>query len=615
MQTRTAKRKHGVTQLETGAWCFRTWAPRATDVKLHLLGSEDRLQQLEAKADGYFEAIVKDAGPGTRYYFRVDGRDLPDPASRFQPEGVHGPSQVIDSQFEWQDAEWEGLSIEQYVLYELHVGTFTREGTFDAVIPHLEYLRDLGVTAIELMPLAQFPGDRNWGYDGASPFAVQNSYGGPLGLKRLVNACHLCGLAVVLDVVYNHLGPEGNYLSSFGPYFTRKYETPWGEAVNFDGPDSDEVRRYFVENALYWVSECHIDALRLDAVHAIHDESAFPFLAEIGEAVHLEGALLIRHVHVIAESDLNDTRIIRARQDGGLGLDAQWSDDFHHSLCALITGDRAGYYQDFGELDHLAKAYREGFVYSGQHSAYRRRRHGNSSKTIAARQFVVCAQNHDQIGNRMLGERLAALGSYEQLKLAAGAVLLSPFIPLLFMGEEYGETTPFLYFVSHSDAGLIEAVRAGRAKEFAAFTWQGEPPDPQDEATFVRSKLNHQLRVKPENQKLLDYYSKLIGMRSTVAPLASLSKEQMDVAVITGERVLCLRRWSGADEVLILLCFAPAAVTVKPKLAAGRWRKLLDSSDQEWLGPGGRLPEWATNGDALQLNPNSAVVFVKESGA
>ncbi len=605
--------RHGAARLETGAWRFRVWAPRAVRVQLRLVDGGGRLERMEARGDGYYEATVEDAGAGTRYFWRVDGQDLPDPASRFQPVGVHGPSQTVDPEFDWQDAEWEGLALERFVLYELHVGMFTSEGTFEAIIPRLEYLRDLGVTAVELMPVGQFPGARNWGYDGVQPFAAQNSYGGPEGLKRLVNACHRHGLAVVLDVVYNHLGPEGNYLGRFGPYFTEKYRTPWGSAVNFDGAESDEVRRFFVENALYWISECHVDALRLDAVHAIHDESAHPFLTELGEAVHEEGARLKRRVEVIAESDLNDTRIVRAPEAGGMGMDAQWSDDFHHSLHALVTGERSGYYGDFGGLEELGKAYREGFVYSGQYSAYRRRRHGNSSKEIAGWKFVVCSQNHDQVGNRMLGERLSAVASFEQLKLVAGAVILSPFIPLLFMGEEYGETAPFLYFVSHGDRDLIEAVRAGRRKEFAAFSWLGEPPDPQDEATFGRSKLNDQLRLEPKHGKLRDFYRTLIGLRREIAPLRALSKEQMEVEVMAAERVVSLRRWTDGDEAMVLLCFARSAVKVMPRTAAGHWRKLLDSSGAEWMGPDGGLSggpgDWNAGGAPLQLNPNSVVVY------
>jgi maltooligosyltrehalose trehalohydrolase len=569
---------------------------------------------MEAREHGYFEAHVPDAGPGTRYSYQLGGRELPDPASRLQPEGVHGPSQVAEAAFEWHDASWRGIPLEQYILYELHIGTFTLEGTFDAMIPHLPYLRDLGITAIELMPVAQFPGERNWGYDGVFPFAAQYSYGGPEGLKRLVDACHGHGLAMVLDVVYNHLAPVGKYCGNYAPNFTAMYQTRWGPGVIFDGAASDPVRRFFVENALYWVADCHIDALRLDAVHAIHDESALPFLEELGEALHREGERLNRRVYLIAESDGNDPRLVRPRAAGGFGLDAQWNDSFHHALRTLLTGDRSGYYQDYGKLEHLAKAYREGFVYSGQYSAFRDRRHGRSSHDLAARQFVVFAQNHDQVGNRMLGERLTALASFESLKLAAGAVILSPFLPLIFMGEEYGESAPFQYFVSHEDPDLIQAVRSGRKQEFAAFAWQGEPADPQDPATFRRSKLNHRLREAPANGMLLDFYRELLRLRKAVPALANLSKEEMEAAVFEEQRVLCLRRWHSGGEVVVILCFAPVAVVAAPRLSSGNWRKLLDSSHQRWHGPGNELPNTVriTTRYELQLKPASVVVYGKE---
>ena len=366
----------------------------------------------------------------------------------------------------------------------MHLGTFTEEGTFDAVIPYLEELKDLGITAIELMPVAQFPGDRNWGYDGVDLFAAQNSYGGPQSLKHLVDSCHARGLAVVLDVVYNHPGPEGDYLGDFGPYFTQRYRTPWGAALNFDGAYSDEVRRFFIENALYWITECHIDALRLDAVHAILDHAARTFIEDLVTAVQERAEQLNRRVYLIAESSSNDARLITPRHAGGLGSDAQWCDDFHHSLHTLLTGELNGYYQDYGQVSHLAKAVREGFVYAGEYSSYRRRSHGTSSQGIPAHLVVVRAQNHDQVGNRMLGDSLGRLVGFESLELAAGVLLLSPFVPLIFMGEEYGEAAPFPYFISHTDSNLVEAVRQGRREEFDAFQQEGDPPDPQDEATF-----------------------------------------------------------------------------------------------------------------------------------
>ncbi len=581
----------GATCLERQRVLFCVWAPRAESVEVHLFAPEDRIVPMERDEQGYFQSIVEDVPAGATYLYRLDGqRERPDPASRFQPQGVHGPSQVVDPGFAWEDGSWSGIPLHQYIFYELHVGTFTQEGTFDSVIRQLDHLRELGVTAVELMPVAQFPGERNWGYDGVQLFAVQNSYGGPAGLKRLVNACHSRGLAVVLDVVYNHLGPEGNYLAEYGHYFTDRYRTPWGPAINFDGPHSDEVREFFLANALYWVTEFHIDALRLDAVHAICDASAHPFLEDLAEAVHERAEMLNRRIFAIPESSLNDTRLIRSAETGGFGLDAQWNDDFHHALRTVLTGERSGYYVDFGEFRQLEKAFGEGYVYSGQHSVFRRRRHGNSSLDIPPHRFVVFSQNHDQVGNRMLGERLSGVVSFDALKLAAASVILSPFLPLLFMGEEYGETAPFLYFVSHSDPGLIEAVRKGRKEEFEAFTWQGEPPDPQDEATFHASKLNPGLVAQDKHRVLHEFYRELIRLRKTEPSLALLSKRHTEVRAVDGSKTLAIRRWSDVDETLLLLHFGSEPISADGLLPVGQWTKLLDSSDERWLGKGNLVP-------------------------
>ncbi|MDP2046793.1 MAG: malto-oligosyltrehalose trehalohydrolase, partial [Deltaproteobacteria bacterium] len=504
--------------------------------------------------------------------------------------GVHGPSQVIEPHFVWEELHWSGIPFSHYVIYELHVGTFTAQGTFDAIVPHLDELKDLGITAIMLMPAAQFPGDRNWGYDGVYPFAVQNSYGGPEGLKRLVDACHQRGLAVMLDVVYNHLGPEGNYLHDFGPYFTDRYRTPWGSAINFDGPDSDEVRRFFIENALSWVTGFRVDALRLDAVDRIFDFSALHFLQELGAAVHDQAERLNRRIYVIAESDLNDVRIIRSPELGGYGLDAQYNDDFHHALHALLTGERTGYYKDFGRLHDLAKAFAEGFVYSGAYSPTRRRRHGNSSKDLAPCRFVVFAQNHDQVGNRLKGERLSALVSFEGLKLAAAVVLLSPFIPLLFMGEEYGETAPFPFFVSHSDPDLIESVRRGRREEFAHFQWSDELPDPQGEATRQRASLDHSLRHQGQHRILYELYQELIKLRNETRAWAGLSKDRLEVVCLERESTLVVRRWGREEQVAAIFHFGDAAGSVNVPLPSGRWLKRLASGEERWNGPGPDLP-------------------------
>ena len=577
----------GATYLGGGLGEFLVWAPLINQVEVHILSPEERMVPLEKVSRGYHYGVVQGVKPGTRYFYRLDGNnERPDPASKFQPEGVHGPSQVIDPHFVWEELHWSGIPFSHYVLYELHVGTFTAQGTFDAIIPHLDELKDLGITAIEIMPVAQFPGERNWGYDGVYPCAVQNSYGGPEGLKRLIDACHQRGLAVILDVVYNHLGPEGNYLHDFGPYFSDRYRTPWGSAINFDGPDSDEVRRFFIENALSWITEFRLDALRLDAVHGIFDFSARHFLQELASAVHEQAERLNRRIYVIAESDLNDVRLVRSPELGGYGIDAQWNDDFHHALHTLLTGERNGYYEDFGRIQDLAKAFAEGFVYSGAYSPARRRRHGNTSKDIAARRFVVFAQNHDQVGNR---DRLSALVSFEGLKLAAAVVLLSPFIPLLFMGEEYGETAPFPYFVSHSDPDLIEAVRHRRQEEFAHLQKAEEPPDPQEEATRQSARLDHSLRHQGKHRLLYELYKELIKLRNETRADAGLSKDRMEVVCLERESTLVVRRWGREEQVAAIFHFGDTA-SVNIPLPSGRWLKRLASGEERWIGPGRDLP-------------------------
>ena len=605
----------GAIDLGNGRCRFRVWAPAAERVEVEIRGKRPRLLPLEPSGEGYFSIEAEGVGPGDLYLIRLDGKQgRPDPASRFQPEGVHGPSMVVDRSFAWTDADWRGLPLPAFIFYELHVGTFTPEGTFDAVIPHLDRLRDLGVTAIEIMPVAQFPGTRNWGYDGVALYAVQNSYGGPEGLKRLVDACHARGLAVVLDVVYNHLGPEGNYLSEFGPYFTARYKTPWGLALNYDGPECDPVRAFFIENALHWLAEYRFDGLRLDAVHAIADASERPFLQELGTAVRKLADRLERPLYLFPESDLNTLAFVRPPDRGGCGLHAQWTDDFHHCLHSLLTGERSGYYQDFGSLAQMAKSMAGGFVYTGEHSAFRRRRHGVPAGEVEAWRHVACAQNHDQTGNRMQGERLTALVSFESLKLAAGAVILSPFLPLLFMGEEYGETAPFQYFVSHSDPDLVESVRNGRKEEFSDFLWQGDPPDPQAEETFARSRLNHALREEETHRVLESFYRELLRLRRSIPALAHLSKDSVTATPLEEQRVLLVRRAAPGpavfNEILIVLSFAdegskPASI----RFPEGAWRKILDSADERWGGPGGQVPETVEDGGEIREAPRSVVVL------
>ena len=551
---------------------FRVWAPYRDRVELHIVAPHEQRIAMTRNADGYHEAVV-DCAEGTRYFFNVEGTDRPDPASRLQPEGVHGPSEVVADNFEWTDREWRGIALEDSVIYELHVGTFTPEGTFEAIIPRLDELRDLGITVIELMPVAQFPGTRNWGYDGTYINAAQSSYGGPRALKRLVDACHARGLALALDVVYNHLGPEGNYLSEYGPYFTDRHKTPWGPGLNFDGADSDHVRWFFIQNALQWINEFHVDALRVDAVHAIVDHSAEPFLQDLTSAVRRRGEELGRRVYTIAESNLNDPRVITPAEQYGLGFDAQWSDDFHHALHTILTGEQDGYYRGFGSVADLARVLTTGYLYTGQYSPYRGRKYGAHPRTSDGRKFVVSAQNHDQVGNRMHGERLSTLVSWDQLKLIAAAVILSPFIPMLFMGEEYGEKAPFQYFTSHTDAGLIEAVRHGRIEEFDDFDWEGEPPDPHDEATFERSKLRWESRQREEHRMILTLYRELLRLRRETPALRTLDLSRVETHVDEARRVLLVRR----DTVLIAFHFGAKAATVDIPFARANWKAMIDT--------------------------------------
>jgi len=567
---------------------FRVWAPLAerVDVKIG-----ERLWPLAQVAGGWWEAEVASAGPGTDYGYVLngDGMVLPDPRSLWQPYGVHGWSRVLDQgAFAWRDGKWRAPELKDAVIYELHVGTFTEAGTFAAAAERLGYLKTVGVTHVELMPVAAFPGERGWGYDGVDLFAVQELYGGPDGLKHFVNAAHGHGLAVVLDVVYNHLGPSGNYLSRFGPYFTKNHHTPWGDAVNFEEAGSDEVRRLFIDNAKMWLRDYHFDGLRLDAVHAYMDRSAVHFMeqltAEIRALEHETG-----HDYVlIAESDLNDPRVVTERERGGYGMDAQWSDDFHHALVALLTGDRGGYYTDFGRMADLAKALREAFVYDGRYSAYRDRVHGRPVEGLPLWRFVGYAQDHDQVGNRAKGDRLNALTTRGRVKIAAALVMASPFVPLIFQGEEWAASSPFLYFTDHEE-DLGRLVSEGRKKEFAAFGWKPEEvPDPQDEATFLCSRLKWEEIAEPEHAGVLGWYRELIALRRSEPDFVS-----GDVKVEFSEegRWLLLQR----GRHMVAFSVASAAVTLAVPEHA---EMVLHSSDEASL-----------QGASLTLVPDSVAVL------
>jgi len=607
----------GATALEDNRCHFVVWAPLLDSVTLQLWETADaaspRALPLHKGEHGYWEITTDNTPPGTLYNFYLDNdRVRPDPASRCQPEGVHGRSQVVDQRFDWQDQDWQNLPLETYLCYELHVGAFTPEGTFDAIIPRLKELQELGITAIEIMPVGQFPGDRNWGYDGVYPYAVQTSYGGINGLKRLVNACHQQGLAVILDVIYNHFGPEGNYTRDFGPYFTDKYHTPWGEAVNFDEAHSDGVRNYFIENALYWFREFHMDALRLDAIHAIYDFGAKHILAELEDNATALSQQQGRSYYLIAESDLNDVRIIRPQAQGGYGMDAQWSDDFHHCIHTLLTQETGGYYEDFGKVEQMALAWSQSFVYAWTYSRFRKRFHGSDVGDRPGYQFVVCSQNHDQVGNRMLGERLSHLTSFEGLKLAAATVLLAPAIPLLFMGEEYGEAAPFLYFISHTDPDLVQAVREGRKREFAAFHLGGEPPDAASRETLEKSTLRWDQRHEGHHGVLWNFYRYVMTLRRSLPPLTNFDRKDLEVQHDEGDRWLRICRWRDEKTVLLLMNWNQGVTTI-PDLPSGSWNKCLDSADAHWQGAGSTAPDHLEGQASVTMQPLSVVMYASSN--
>lgn len=522
----------------------RVWAPKAQSVEI-VFESDGERAQLTPSDGGYFEIEHERVRNFERYRFSIDGRSpLPDPRSACQPEGVHGPSEWIDwEEFPWTDQRFRQNHLQAAVIYELHVGTFSTAGTFEGAIEHLDELKELGVTHVELMPVAHFPGSRGWGYDGVDLFAPHTAYGGPTGLMKFVDACHARGLAVLLDVVYNHLGPSGNYLNQFGPYFTSKYHTPWGDAFNYDEAGSDEVRRLICDNALHWLKNYHVDGLRLDAVHAIYDQSARHLLEQLGEEVEELSAQLDRPLVLIAESALNDPKVIERRIDGGYGIHAQWSDDFHHALHALLTGERQGYYGDYGAISHLAEALIHGFVYRGQYSPFRQHSYGAQLKPGMLGCLVGFSQNHDQVGNRARGDRLAEKLNADQLLIAAGLTLLGPFIPMLFMGEEWGATTPFQYFVDHPEPELAEAVRSGRQREFSAFGFEPDQvPDPGSEETFQASRLDRGQKDTLVGRRCLNFYRQALELRAAHPAWTEERSGRAQVHVEEEQKTLLYRR-------------------------------------------------------------------------
>jgi maltooligosyltrehalose trehalohydrolase len=610
MKERTSlnHRRIGVNFNGTDEASVMLWAPLAEHVQLVLEGGSTI--DLSKEELGYWHTKTNQIKPNQTYQFSINQQKaLPDPASLSQPEGVHGASLAYDlTAFEWRDQAWNNVPLADYIIYELHAGTFSQNGDFSGIIPALDHLLKLGVTAIEIMPVAQFPGSRNWGYDGVFPFAVQNSYGGPEKLQELVQACHEKGLAVILDVVYNHVGPEGNYFGQFGPYFTDKYHTPWGQAVNFDDEYCDGVRDYFIENALMWFRDFHIDALRMDAVHAIKDLSATHILKEIKEHVSRYIESSGKNHYLIIECDLNDPRFLDDTDKNGFGMDAQWIDEFHHALRVTAGESPTGYYEDFRGIKDLEKSYKDAYVYDGQYSSHRKKLFGRNAEEHTGAEFIVFSQNHDQVGNRMLGERSGTLYSYEMQKLLAGAVICSPFLPMLFMGEEWGETNPFLYFVSHTDQELNLAVRKGRKAEFAAFHNEGEAPDPDKEETFLQSKIQWNLLEEQPHATLFAFYQELIALRKSHPALHNGSRQNVDVVAFESKNCLMLKRWEGEETVICLMNFSKSPQTISLEQEKSTLRQLINSADARWNGPGDQAsPE--VPGKEISLQPESIAIY------
>lgn len=559
----------GANRVRDDTFYFKVWAPLQKNLRLKLI-NQSKIIDLQKDQNGYFFGEIKNVRANDLYYYITDNDSLrPDPVSRFLPKTVHGPSAVFDPDaYQWHDAHWKGVEQEKLIIYECHIGTFTTEGTFTAAIKKLPYLQDLGITCLEIMPINQFPGRWNWGYDGASLYAVQNSYGGPNGLKQLIDACHQHRIAVCLDVVYNHFGPEGTYLADFGPYFSEKYNNPWGKALNVDGPFSDEVRHFLIQNALYWLDEYHFDALRLDAIQGIYDLSAYPFLEELNDQVMHYAKDHNRQIYLTAESDLNDARIIRDKKQGGYGLQCSWCDDFHHSLHVALTNEQRDYYIDFNGIENLAKSLKTRYVYDGQYTPFRKRCHGNHSADLPPKKFIICLQNHDQIGNRVDGSRIIQQISFEAYKLAAVVTILSPYIPLIFMGQEYGEEAPFLYFIDYGDQELQHIILREKQKEFGA-----ENIDI-SEGAFQLSKLHWSNTVK--NDEILQLYKALIAIRKQY-PISQ--DQQVLVHYSSEQKWISWEYETTTQEWIGVICnFNTQAIQIVNPLQQSHHRIILDSN-------------------------------------
>ena len=588
---------------------FTVWAPNQNQVSLVLPKKKETLK-MSKEDDGYWKLTVDDIKPQTPYLYRLsDNKDRPDPASHFQPDGVFGTSAVVNhSSYVWKDSGWRGIRLEDMIMYELHVGTFTKQGTFDAAKSRARELSKTGINAVELMPVSQFSGARNWGYDAVFPFAVQNSYGGPDELKKLVDEFHANGVAVILDVVYNHLGPEGNFIGDFGPYLLFERMSPWGPSINFDGQQSLPVRNFFIENSFYWFQHYHIDGLRLDAIYAITDNSPKHILAELSETIEKTRANQKKLI-LVGENDRVDPKIISQRKEGGYGLDAVWHDNLHHAIHALLTGERNWYYSSFGTLRELKGALQEEKVNCDQISPLRNPE-SCADIRVNSKQLVVFSQNHDQIGNRPLGERLMSIAGFEAAKLAAGIVILSQYTPMLFMGEEYGEDAPFLFFTDFSDKLLGEKVSSGRKREIKKNGWTDESLDPQNHTTFAHSKIDWGKRASDKGRKVMEYYQTLIGLRKEFANSDPNKCLRTKFLVSRDELLLIIQKETSEAILGMVASFGKQDSRYRFPFEGGSFVKVLDSADIAWLGPGSAVPQTAKLGDEHTICAQSLSVFL-----
>lgn len=605
-------KKIGPHFLQNGKCKFTVWAPSVADIALHIIYPENKVIPLRKTGNGYWECKLEAINSNYLYYYRINNSiERPDPASKFQPNGVSGPSRVLAHRdFRWKDKNWHIFDFKKLVIYELHIGTFSSEGTYSGVISKLDYLVDLGVNCIELMPIAQFSGSYNWGYDGAFPFAPHNSYGEPSELKKMVQSCHLKGIAVILDVVYNHLGPEGGCLDIYGPYFSNMNKTPWGKSFNFTENYSEDVKNYFYENALSWLQDYHFDGLRIDAVDYMYEYGAAPFLYELNRKVKKLSKLLGKKKYLIAESDINSHNIVASLNKGGSGFKAKWNNEYHHFNYAILTGERDKYCARYNKMENLVSFLKEGLIYHNCKTGSQKKR--KSFASYKPQQIIIYLQNHDLIGNRPNGERLSSLMGIEALKLTSGLMFILPHIPMLFMGEEYAEDVPFLFFADYQNETLLAEIENNRGKEFAKAGWTGIQISSSIQQAFINSKLKWFSEEDKNNSKIFNYYKYLILLKKTHPVLKQHKNIHTYVSCKSTSRILIYKRWWKEKQIVAIMNYSKNPAVICVQLEKGGWSKILDSTDICWAGNGTEIPEAICNAKSqLKLKALSIVIFEK----